>query len=87
MEGIQSVSLTTNGVLLKQQLPGLMEAGLSGVNLSLDTLDRAQYAAISPAGRAGRRPAGAGKPPWPRRDSPSSSTACPWGRTTLSWSL
>ena len=47
VEGIQSVSLTTNGVLLKQQLPGLMEAGLSGVNLSLDTLDRAQYAAIT----------------------------------------
>jgi molybdenum cofactor biosynthesis protein A len=33
------VLLTTNGVMLEQSLPGLMEAGLRRVNLSLDTLD------------------------------------------------
>ena len=43
--GIRQVCLTTNGVLLPEQLPALLEAGLDGVNLSLDTLDRGQYAA------------------------------------------
>ena len=56
--GIRTVSLTTNGVLLAEQLPGLLEAGLDGVNLSLDTLDRAQFAALTrrnalPAAMAG----------------------------------
>ena len=45
--GIESVTVTTNGVLLAQQLPALLDAGLSGVNLSLDTLDRAQYKEIT----------------------------------------
>jgi len=33
------ILLTTNGVLLEEHLPGLVEAGLKRVNLSLDTLD------------------------------------------------
>ena len=33
------ILLTTNGVLLEQSLPGLIEAGLERINLSLDTLD------------------------------------------------
>ncbi|HIY22591.1 MAG TPA: GTP 3',8-cyclase MoaA [Candidatus Flavonifractor merdigallinarum] len=45
--GIESVSMTTNGIALAEQLPALLDAGLSAVNLSLDTLDRAQYAAIT----------------------------------------
>ena len=45
--GIHAVTLTTNGVLLAEQLPGLLDAGLSGVNLSLDTLDREQFQAIT----------------------------------------
>ena len=45
--GIRQVCLTTNGVLLPEQLPALLEAGLDGVNLSLDTLDRGQYAALT----------------------------------------
>ncbi len=45
--GIRAVTLTTNGVLLSEQLPGLLDAGLSGVNLSLDTLDRDQFQAIT----------------------------------------
>lgn len=45
--GIRRVYLTTNGLLLADQLPGLLEAGLDGVNLSLDTLDRAQFEAIT----------------------------------------
>ena len=47
VDGIRTVTLTTNGVLLAQQLPALRAAGLDGVNLSLDTLDRGQYAAIT----------------------------------------
>ena len=43
----QSVTLTTNGVLLAEQLPKLVDAGLDGVNISLDTLDRERYAAIT----------------------------------------
>ena len=45
--GIRSVTLTTNALLLERQLPALLRAGLDGVNVSLDTLDRAQYAAIT----------------------------------------
>ncbi len=45
--GIRQVALTTNGVLLGEQLDGLTKAGLDAVNVSLDTLDRAQYRAIT----------------------------------------
>lgn len=45
--GIESVGLTTNGVLLTAQLSQLRQAGLDGVNLSLDTLDPQQFAAIT----------------------------------------
>lgn len=45
--GIESIALTTNGLLLREQLPALLEGGLSAVNVSLDTLDRNQYAAIT----------------------------------------
>lgn len=37
--GIQTVALTTNGVLLHEQLPKLLVAGLDSVNISLDTVD------------------------------------------------
>lgn len=47
IDGIRTVSLTTNGVLLADQLPALLEAGLDGVNLSLDTLDRTQFASLT----------------------------------------
>ena len=47
VEGIRSVTLTTNGLLLAGQLPGLLAAGLDGINLSLDTLDAAQFASIT----------------------------------------
>lgn len=45
--GIRAVYLTTNGILLSEQLPALLDAGLDGVNVSLDTLNRSQYAAIT----------------------------------------
>ena len=36
--GIRKVTMTTNGILLAQQLPALLVAGLDSVNISLDTL-------------------------------------------------
>lgn len=45
--GIQQVTMTTNGVLLPRYLPELLDAGLDAVNISLDTLSRAKFAAIT----------------------------------------
>lgn len=47
IDGVEQVTLTTNGVLLKDQLKELMEAGLMAVNISLDTLDREKYREIT----------------------------------------
>jgi cyclic pyranopterin phosphate synthase len=45
IEGIQELSLTTNGILLKNHALELKKAGLSRINVSLDTLkpDKFQY--------------------------------------------
>lgn len=43
IEGIESVTMTTNGVLLKQYAGELAAAGLDAVNVSLDTLDPEQF--------------------------------------------
>ena len=40
---VHQVTLTTNGLLLPPLLDELCAAGLDGVNISLDTLDNAQY--------------------------------------------
>ncbi len=47
LEGISRVTLTTNGALLMEHLPGLIEAGLDGVNISLDTLISDRYKEIT----------------------------------------
>lgn len=51
MPGIENVSMTTNGVLLPQMADELKEAGLSRVNVSLDTLDAEQFRKITRVGR------------------------------------
>ncbi len=43
LPGIQSVGLTTNGVLLDGHLDDLKAAGLNRLNISLDTLDRERF--------------------------------------------
>ena len=43
MPGIEKVTLTTNGVLLKDQMSDFARAGLDGLNISLDTLDASVY--------------------------------------------
>jgi GTP 3',8-cyclase len=45
--GIQDVSLTTNGVLLKQMARPLWEAGLRRINISLDTLNPLKFRKIT----------------------------------------
>lgn len=45
--GVDSVTLTTNGVLLPQLAAQLVSAGIDSVTVSLDTLDRARYAALT----------------------------------------
>ena len=47
IDGVEQVTLTTNGILLKDQLDDLVKAGLKSVNISLDTLDRAKYKEIT----------------------------------------
>lgn len=41
------IALTTNGLGLDKRLPGLMQAGLQRVNISLDTMDPAAYAKLT----------------------------------------
>ena len=45
--GIEKVTLTTNGILLKKQIKELAEAGLDSLNISLDTLDREGFLKIT----------------------------------------
>lgn len=47
VSGIENVSITTNGILLAEKLPALIEAGLDGANISLDTLDASKYERIT----------------------------------------
>ena len=44
---IEQVTLTTNGVVLKQYAKELYESGIDGINVSLDTLDREKYCEIT----------------------------------------
>lgn len=41
--GLREICITTNGVALHRKLEAMVEAGLTGVNLSLDTLDPWQF--------------------------------------------
>ncbi len=47
LPGVEQVTMTTNGLLLEQSLDELVDAGLDGVNISLDTLDPIQYNRIT----------------------------------------
>ncbi|GCE12693.1 GTP 3',8-cyclase MoaA [Tengunoibacter tsumagoiensis] len=47
IEGLQSLSLTTNGVLLKQQARALAQAGLTRINVSLDSLLREKFTQLT----------------------------------------
>jgi cyclic pyranopterin phosphate synthase len=47
IKGIKDLSMTTNGVLMKQFAYELKEAGLHRVNISLDTIDPEKFTAIT----------------------------------------
>ena len=47
IEGLRSLSLTTNGILLKQQARALADAGLTRINVSLDSLVREKFAKLT----------------------------------------
>ena len=48
--GIEQVTLTTNGTLLKEQINGLVSCGLDAVNISIDTLDPERYREVTRGG-------------------------------------
>lgn len=52
--GIEEVTLTTNGICLKEQIEELYEAGIRGINISLDTLDADNYRKITRCGEIER---------------------------------
>ena len=54
IDGIREVAVTTNGTLLEDQLPGLLAAGLTGVNISLDTLREETFRQITRREGVGR---------------------------------
>ena len=50
IQGVEDLSMTTNGIGLEQLARPLKEAGLHRVNISLDTLDPAKYKEITRGG-------------------------------------
>jgi len=50
VEGIEEITLTTNGQLLEEKAPLLIHKGLDRVNVSLDTLDPEKYKKITRVG-------------------------------------
>lgn len=45
--GIQTIGITTNGLLLQKKLPSLIDAGVSAFNISLDTLVEQKFTFIT----------------------------------------
>lgn len=45
--GVETITMTTNGVLLGNYAKQLKEAGVDGVNISLDTLDPEEFCQIT----------------------------------------
>jgi GTP 3',8-cyclase len=50
IKGITDLSMTTNGVLLKEFATGLKKAGLHRINISLDTVDSEKFAYLTRTG-------------------------------------
>ena len=51
IKGIKDISLTTNGILLESMASSLAKAGLNRVNISLDSLDEANFRQITKGGK------------------------------------
>ena len=52
-DGLEEVTLTTNGSQLRRYADGLVKAGVRRLNVSLDTLDAQRFAEITRRGRIG----------------------------------
>jgi cyclic pyranopterin phosphate synthase len=52
--GIDDISMTTNGLLLERLAPDLKAAGLTRINISIDTLDPARYTIMTRGGKLER---------------------------------
>jgi cyclic pyranopterin phosphate synthase len=50
IEGLKDLCLTTNGALLAEQVEDLKQAGLRRINVSLDSLDREKFRAMTKRG-------------------------------------
>lgn len=46
LNGLDELTMTSNGVLLKKYLPSMLEAGIKRLNISLDSLDRETFAKL-----------------------------------------
>ena len=53
-QGLDELTLTTNGTQLAEHAPALRAAGVRRINVSLDTLDPAKFTAITRRGRIGQ---------------------------------
>ena len=53
-DGIEEVTVTTNGQNLYRYMDDLKDAGVDGINISLDTLDPDRYALVTGGGRLDR---------------------------------
>lgn len=51
LTGLEEVAITTNGLLLPTYAPALVEAGLTRVNVSIDSLDPAVYERVTRGGK------------------------------------
>uniref|UniRef100_A0A6B2L8C0 GTP 3',8-cyclase n=1 Tax=Arcella intermedia TaxID=1963864 RepID=A0A6B2L8C0_9EUKA len=47
LEGLKTLAMTTNGLVLEKKLPDLMKFGLNMLNVSLDTLDPLRFTLIT----------------------------------------
>jgi cyclic pyranopterin phosphate synthase len=54
IEGLRELCLSTNGILLEEQAESLLAAGITRVNVSLDTLDAARFRAVTRGGDLAR---------------------------------
>jgi len=50
IDGLEDISLTTNGILLENFAEGLFNAGIRRINISLDSLNTEKYASITRGG-------------------------------------
>ena len=58
LPGIEKVTLTTNGILLKEQMAELAEAGIDNINISLDTLNTEAFKKNNTKRGTGKGPGG-----------------------------